>query len=100
VITLTLKSVNVIPGNTDSGYGEAMSELVRKRSVLIAGHATSVSLESEFWQELTDIAVRRGLSLNALVAEVDSARDGNLSSALRLLVLRDLKERAALRETP
>ena len=70
-----------------------MSDLVRKRSVQIAGHATSVSLEEEFWLELTTIAERRGLSLNALVAEVDGARTGNLSSALRLLVLRDLKER-------
>jgi len=75
-----------------------MSDLVRKRSVQIAGHATSVSLEEEFWQELTAIATRRGLSLNALVAEVDGARDGNLSSALRLLVLRDLQERC--QETP
>ena len=70
-----------------------MTNLVRKRSVQIAGHATSVSLEEDFWQELTAIAERRGLSLNALVAEVDGARTGNLSSALRLLVLRDLQER-------
>ena len=70
-----------------------MSDLVRKRSVLIAGHATSVSLEEAFWQELTAIAERRGLSLNALVAEVDGVRSGNLSSALRLLVLQDLKKR-------
>jgi len=70
-----------------------MSDLVRKRSVQIAGHATSVSLEEAFWQELTIIAERRGLSLNALITEVDGARTGNLSSALRLLVLRDLQER-------
>ena len=71
-----------------------MSHLVRNRSVQIAGHATSVSLEEAFWQELTIIAERRGLSLNALIAEVDGARTGNLSSALRLLGLRDLQERA------
>lgn len=71
-----------------------MTDLVRKRSVQIAGHATSVSLEEDFWLELTAIAERRGLSLNALVAEVDGERSGNLSSALRLLVLRDLQERA------
>ncbi len=70
-----------------------MPDLVRKRSVLIAGHATSISLEAEFWDGLKDIADRRGLSLNTLVAEVDGQRHGNLSSALRLLVLRDLKER-------
>lgn len=71
-----------------------MPNPVRKRSVQIAGHATSISLEEEFWQELTAIAAGRGLSLNALVTEVDGARDGNLSSALRLLVLRDLRKRA------
>lgn len=75
-----------------------MTNLVRKRSVQIAGHSTSVSLEEEFWQELTAIAARRGLSLNALVAEVDNDRQGNLSSALRLLVLRDLRSRS--QETP
>ncbi|OIR06252.1 hypothetical protein GALL_117250 [mine drainage metagenome] len=72
-----------------------MPDMVRKRSVLIAGHATSISLEAEFWDGLKDIADRRGLSLNALVAEVDGQRQGNLSSALRLLVLRDLKDRCA-----
>lgn len=70
-----------------------MSDPVRKRSVQIAGHATSVSLEEAFWRELTAIAAGRGLSLNALVAEVDATRDGNLSSALRLLVLREMKTR-------
>jgi predicted DNA-binding ribbon-helix-helix protein len=62
-----------------------------KRSVLIAGHATSVSLEEEFWSALREAARHRGLSVNALVAEIDAARAGggpeNLSSALRLFVL-------------
>ena len=70
-----------------------MSDMVRKRSVLIAGHATSISLEVEFWDALKDIAQRRLISLNTLVTEVDGERTGNLSSALRLLVLRDLKSR-------
>lgn len=60
---------------------------LRKRSVLIAGHATSLSLEEEFWRELRAVARLRGLSLNALVASVDTGRDGNLSSALRLFIL-------------
>jgi len=64
--------------------------------VLIAGHATSVSLEVEFWDALKDIATRRQTSLNALVAEIDGGRDGNLSSALRVFVLRELQERAAV----
>jgi predicted DNA-binding ribbon-helix-helix protein len=63
-----------------------------KHSISIAGHQTSITLEEEFWTELKLIAARRGISLNRLVAEVDSARTGNLSSALRLYVLADLKE--------
>lgn len=60
---------------------------IKKRSVVIAGHATSLSLEAEFWTALRAIARGRGLSLNRLVAGVDSARHGNLSSALRVFVL-------------
>jgi predicted DNA-binding ribbon-helix-helix protein len=63
-----------------------VSAAPRKRSVAIAGHRTSLSLEEPFWRDLGDIARRRGLSLNALVAAVDAGRDGNLSSALRLFV--------------
>lgn len=62
------------------------SEL-RKRSVLVAGHKTSVSLEAAFWDELRAIAAARDLSLNALIAEIDQSRSGNLSSAIRLHVL-------------
>jgi predicted DNA-binding ribbon-helix-helix protein len=58
----------------------------RKRSVVIAGHATSFSIEEPFWQDLGEIARRRGVSRSALVASIDAARDGNLSSALRLFV--------------
>jgi predicted DNA-binding ribbon-helix-helix protein len=60
---------------------------LRKRSVTIAGHATSLSLEEPFWTALREVARRRGLSLNALVASVDAQRPGNLSSALRVFVL-------------
>lgn len=63
------------------------SARVKKRSILIAGHATSLSLEVEFWSALQEIARRRGLSLNRLVASVDTSRAGNLSSALRVFVL-------------
>ena len=58
-----------------------------KRSVRIAGHATSISLEAEFWRALCDIAADRKLSVNALVAAIDAERGGNLSSAIRLFVL-------------
>jgi predicted DNA-binding ribbon-helix-helix protein len=60
---------------------------VVKRSLRIAGHATSVSLEAAFWRGLCDIAAARGMPVNALVAEIDAARGGNLSSAIRLFVL-------------
>ena len=68
--------------------------LVEKRSVTIAGHRTSVSLEAEFWEGLAALAAARGLSVASLVAEIDDARDGNLSSALRLAVLRFYREGA------
>jgi len=64
-----------------------MPDLIRKRSVLIAGHPTSLSLEQPFWEDLRRVARRRGLSLNALIGTVDASRAGNLSSALRLFVL-------------
>ena len=64
---------------------------LRKHSVLIAGHATSISIEDVFWQELTRIAESQNKSLNALITEIDATRPGNLSSALRVFVLRDLK---------
>lgn len=61
---------------------------VAKRSVMIAGHRTSVSLEAEFWTALQEIARARGQSVQALVGAVDSARGArNLSSALRVFVL-------------
>ena len=66
---------------------------IRRRSVTLQGHRTSVSLEDAFWTRLKAIAAARGLSINGLVAEVDAGRDpaapGNLSSALRVLVLED-----------
>lgn len=64
-----------------------MDEAVVKRSVRIAGHATSVSLEAAFWRALGEIARRRAVPLAQLLAEIDAARRGNLSSAIRLFVL-------------
>jgi predicted DNA-binding ribbon-helix-helix protein len=66
---------------------------LRKRSVNVAGHATSVSLEGAFWDALKEIAEARRLSLASLIAEIDSEREGNLSSALRVYVLEDWRER-------
>lgn len=70
---------------TDSG--SALDATLRKRSVLIAGHPTSVSLEAAFWNALKEIATARGLSVNALVEAIDRTRTGNLSSAIRVFVL-------------
>ncbi len=59
-----------------------------KRSLTISGHRTSLSLEVAFWRKLEALAAARGLSLSALVAEIDSARgEANLSSALRVHAL-------------
>lgn len=66
---------------------------LRKHSVTIAGHRTSLSLEAAFWAELRAAAAERGLSLNALIAEIDAARTGNLSGAVRVWVLQRLQAR-------
>jgi predicted DNA-binding ribbon-helix-helix protein len=59
-----------------------------KRSVMIAGHRTSVSVEQPFWDHLRRLAETRGMSAAALIAEIDQGRKGqNLSSAIRLYVL-------------
>ncbi len=67
---------------------------IRKRSVVIAGHATSVSLEEAFWRALKKIAHGRHQSVNALISEIDNDRpsdlSGNLSSAIRVFVLENL----------
>ncbi|NQU60884.1 MAG: ribbon-helix-helix domain-containing protein [Rhodospirillales bacterium] len=63
---------------------------IRKRSVLIAGHATSVSLEEAFWRGLKKIAEARGKSVNGLITEIDSETQGNLSSAIRVFVLNNV----------
>jgi predicted DNA-binding ribbon-helix-helix protein len=65
-----------------------MKSLVAKRSIVIAGHKTSVSLEDAFWKALKEIASGRDLTLSNMVGAIDSVRvSGNLSSAIRLFVL-------------
>lgn len=71
---------------------------MKKRSVVISGHSTSITMEDAFWEELKDIATARGLSLNKLVSEIDDQRRDvwrgqNLSSALRLYILQTLKQK-------
>lgn len=94
-------SVTKFPG--PAGDGIALESVahpdrgwqIQKRSVRLAGHRTSVSVENSFWWALKDVARRRHLSLDALILEIDVQRNGgNLSSAIRLAVLIDAQERA------
>ena len=64
---------------------------IRKYSVTLSGHRTSVSLEQDFWSALREVARRDGCSTSALIERIDRERDGNLSSAVRVYVLRRFK---------
>lgn len=90
-----------IPSHLDAGVanllGEAPPGGVVKRSVNIAGHRTSVSLEQAFWTSLQAIARAERTTITALITAVDIHRDqgeGNLSSALRVFCLRWTQARA------
>jgi predicted DNA-binding ribbon-helix-helix protein len=74
--------------------------MTTKRSVTIAGHRTSISLEQPFWKALQDIADKRGASLAALIGEIDNdrargTRPVNLSSALRVYVLNAVQSKTS-----
>jgi predicted DNA-binding ribbon-helix-helix protein len=72
-----------------------MKSPVIKRSIIVAGYKTSVSLEDAFWKGLREIARSRGMILSEIVAMIDSERQhGNLSSAIRLFVLGYYREQA------
>jgi len=85
-----------------------MKSLVMKRSIVVVGHKTSVSLEDAFWRGLKQIAVERDITVSELVTAIDFRRPndiGNLSSAIRLFVLDhyrnqpdDMGERSAKHE--
>jgi len=73
-----------------------MKSPVVKRSIVVAGHKTSVSLEEAFWNGMKEISGIRGMTLSELVGEIDSNRQqGNLSSAIRLFVLEHFRSLAA-----
>ena len=75
-----------------------MKSPVIKRSIVIAGHKTSVSLEDAFWTGLKDIAGTRNMTLSELVASIDAdRRQGNLSSAIRLYVLDHFRAQSGAR---
>ena len=73
-----------------------MKSTVVKRSIILAGHKTSISLEDAFWRALKDIASSRRTTLRDLINSIDTDREqGNLSSAIRLFVLNHYKAGAA-----
>jgi predicted DNA-binding ribbon-helix-helix protein len=67
---------------------------VHKYSIKISGHGTSISLETEFWHSLNDIALIKNIKIQQLIEEIDLTRQGNLSSAIRLYVLNYFKQKA------
>jgi predicted DNA-binding ribbon-helix-helix protein len=76
------------PGATVRKGGQSA---VIKRSLVVAGHRTSISLEEAFWRELKALAKSRSQSVNALVAEIDAIRGrANLSSAIRVFMFESL----------
>ena len=72
-----------------------MKSPVAKRSIIVGGHKTSVSLEDAFWSGMKEISRQRDMTLSELAREIDSNRQqGNLSSAIRLFVLDYFRSRA------
>ncbi|MHB8884068.1 MAG: ribbon-helix-helix domain-containing protein [Methylovirgula sp.] len=75
----------------DASLKPTPSMAICKRSLAIAGHRTSISLEEAFWQGLRQVAQHRNQSVAALVTEIDASRgEANLSSAIRVFVLTSL----------
>lgn len=64
---------------------------IRKHSVNLGGHKTSISLENIFWDHIKNLAADRGLTVNQLLTEIDLDRTGNLSSAARVFVLENVR---------
>ena len=80
--------IAAVSESTYGTMGAPMKSLVAKRSIVIDGHKTSVSLEDAFWHDLKNIAHTQQATLSELVARIDETRErGNLSSAIRLFVL-------------
>ncbi len=78
-----------------------MTSPVIKRSIVVAGHKTSVSLEDAFWKSLKEIADGRDVTLSDLVSTIDTDRhEGNLSSAIRLFVLDHYRSHMSLAREP
>ena len=84
---------------TTTPSGALQNGAIVKRSVVIAGHQTSVSLEHAFWSALKQAAARRGITINDLVTRIDQQRQGNLSSAIRVFLLEESLHGAAATST-
>ena len=67
---------------------------IRKHSVKLSGHHTSLSLEEVYWDALREVARESGLSMTGLIERIDRERDGNLSSAVRVFLLQHYRSRA------
>ena len=67
---------------------------IKKRSIIVNGHKTSVSLEDEFWDELRGLAAERRVPLTELVNEIDQVPGRNLSSAIRVFLLMRAQRRS------
>lgn len=80
-------TASALPDRAETGTGGHLRSQVTKRSLVVGGHKTSVSLEDAFWIELRSIAHNLGVHLSQLVGSIDSERQhSNLSSAIRLFV--------------
>jgi predicted DNA-binding ribbon-helix-helix protein len=79
-----------------------VNQTIRKRSIIVAGHKTSVSLEDAFWRALQKIAIGQRRSMSKLANEIDRGREpgANLSSAIRLYVLNHFRSRVAAAARP
>lgn len=91
-----------IDGQQDlmSGNGEGSADpgaRLRKHSVKLSGHSTSLSLEGVYWDALRSVAENSGLSVTRLIEQIDRQRSGNLSSAVRVYLLRYYQERAGIK---
>lgn len=65
---------------------------MKKRSVVLSGHATSLCLEDEFWDALKEIAKAKGMAVRQLLMQIDNVHQGNLSSAVRVYILNEIRK--------
>jgi len=88
------KSARAIPPPDYRAHEDGlMKSSVLKRSVVVGGHKTSVSLEDQFWQQLKELATAKRMTLSQLIAQIDEERErSNLSSAIRVYVLEHARD--------